>query len=164
MLWSSKRATHVDPGKVGARTRRPRRASAGFTLIELLVVLVILGLLLGLVGPQVLGYLGTAKSDTASLQIKNLAATLDLFRLDIGRYPTQEEGLAALAAQPKGTESTNGWNGPYVKGGAVPQDPWQRAYIYRFPGEHGQPYDLFSLGADGREGGEDENQDITNWQ
>ena len=164
MLWLSK-SIHDDGGDEASPRYRRKRSAAGFTLIELLVVLVILGLLLGLVGPQVLGYLGSAKSDTAALQIKNLAATLDLFRLDIGRYPTQAEGLAALAAQPQGTTNTiSGWNGPYVKGGAVPQDPWQRAYIYRFPGEHGQPYDLFSLGADGREGGEDENRDVTNWQ
>ena len=138
-----------------------RARSAGFTLIELLVVLVILGLLLGLVGPRVLDYLGTAKSDTAALQIKQLSATLDLMRIDIGRYPTQEEGLKALMTQPKGAKE---WSGPYLKGTGVPNDPWDRPFIYRFPGRHGQAFDLLSLGADGREGGSGENQDVTSWQ
>ena len=138
-----------------------RERSAGFTLIELLVVLVILGLLLGLVGPRVLDYLGTAKSDTAALQIKQLSATIDLMRIDIGRYPTQEEGLQALMTQPKGAKE---WSGPYLKGAGVPNDPWDRPYIYRSPGLHGQPFDLLSLGADGREGGDGENQDVTSWQ
>tara|TARA_Y100000588_G_scaffold42378_1_gene40463 strand:- start:163 stop:585 length:423 start_codon:yes stop_codon:yes gene_type:complete len=138
-----------------------RARSAGFTLIELLVVLVILGLLLGLVGPRVLDYLGTAKSDTAALQIKQLSATLDLMRIDIGRYPTQEEGLQALMTQPKGVKE---WSGPYLKSVGVPNDPWDQPYIYRFPGLHGQPFDLLSLGADGREGGDGENQDVTSWQ
>ena len=135
--------------------------SAGFTLIELLVVLVILGLLVGLVGPRVLSYLGAAKSDTAGLQIKNLSATLDLFWIDAGRYPSQEEGLGALVKAPK---AVGAWKGPYLKGAAVPADPWGRPYIYRFPGQDGRPYDLLSLGADGREGGDGENQDVTNWQ
>ena len=130
-------------------------------MIELLVVLVILGLLLGLVGPRVLDYLGTAKSDTAALQIKQLSATLDLMRIDIGRYPTEEEGLQALITQPKGVKE---WSGPYLKSAGVPNDPWDRPYIYRFPGLHGQPFDLLSLGADGREGGDGENQDVTSWQ
>ena len=130
-------------------------------MIELLVVLVILGLLLGLVGPRVLGYLASAKSDTAALQIKQLSTALDLMRIDIGRYPTQEEGLQALMTQPKGAKE---WSGPYLKGAGVPNDPWDQPYIYRFPGQHSQPFDLMSLGADGREGGDGENQDVTSWQ
>ena len=136
---------------------RGRRGAAGFTLIELLVVLVILGLLLGLVGPRVLDYLGTAKHDTARLQIENLAATLDLFRLDVGRYPSQKEGLAALVRRPDGIER---WRGPYLNSTDVPADPWERAYHYRMPGQHGATYDLFSLGVDGAEGGAGEDSDV----
>jgi general secretion pathway protein G len=140
-----------------AEGRRVRR-QAGFTLIELLVVLAILGLLAGLVAPRVLDYFGRAKTDTARLQIENLGASLDLFRLDVGRYPTAQEGLAALAAAPAGLAR---WHGPYVKGG-VPADPWGRPYHYRIPGAAGRPYDLFSLGADGAAGGEGEDQDLVN--
>jgi general secretion pathway protein G len=154
MRWLSKRGD-------GDAQKKSGHGMAGFTLIELLVVLVILGLLLGLVGPRVLNYLGSAKTDTAGLQLKNLSATLDLYRLDVGRYPTAEQGLDALITQPKGVK---GWAGPYLKGSVLPNDPWDRAYIYRFPGEQGQPYDLLSLGADGRAGGDGENQDLTNWQ
>lgn len=137
-----------------------RRRSAGFTLIEILVVLVILGLLLGLVGPRVLRYLDTAKVDTTRLQVENLSAALDLYRLDAGRYPTQSEGLAALIERPDGAKR---WNGPFLRGRKMPTDPWDRRYLYRIPGERGGDYDLYSLGADGEEGGEDEDADIGNW-
>ena len=122
----------------------------GFTLIELLVVLVILGLLAGLVGPQVLRYTGSAKSDTAKLQIEELGAGLDLFHLEVGRYPTTQEGLKALVEQPTGVSP---WNGPYLKKKRVPQDPWGNDYHYKYPGEEGV-YDLFSYGNDNAEGGE----------
>jgi len=141
------------------RSARARRRVAGFTLIELLVVLVILGLLAGLVGPQVLRYLGSAKSDTAALQIEELGGGLDLYHLEVGRYPTTEEGLAALVQEPAGARN---WNGPYLKKKRVPQDPWGNDYRYRSPGENG-PYDLFSLGADGTEGGDGENRDVVSW-
>jgi general secretion pathway protein G len=131
----------------------------GFTLIELLVVLVILGLLAGLVGPQVLRYLGSAKSDTASLQIEELGAGLDLYHLEVGRYPTTEEGLIALVEQPTGV---NRWNGPYLKKNRVPVDPWGNDYQYRSPGVHGT-YDLYSLGSDNMDGGEGDNADIVSW-
>ena len=131
----------------------------GFTLIELLVVLAILGLLAGLVGPQVLRYLGGAKSDTAALQIDELGGGLDLFHLEVGRYPTTEEGLNALVVEPPGVRN---WNGPYLKKKQVPADPWGNDYRYRSPGEHGV-YDLFTLGADGVEGGDDENRDVVSW-
>jgi general secretion pathway protein G len=134
------------------------RGEHGFTLIELLVVLAILGLLAGLVGPRILDYFGRAKAQTAALQIENIGGALDLFRLDVGRYPTTEEGLAALAGAPPGAAD---WRGPYIKG-SVPKDPWGRAYLYRMPGTEGRPYDLISLGADGVAGGEGDNRDIVN--
>jgi general secretion pathway protein G len=131
----------------------------GFTLIELLVVLVILGLLAGLVGPQVLRHLGGAKSDTAQLQISELGAGLDLFHLEVGRYPSSSEGLQALVEAPS---SASNWHGPYLKKSTLPKDPWGNAYIYQFPGDHG-PYDLYSYGADNAEGGEGDNKDIVSW-
>jgi len=134
-------------------------AEDGFTLIELLVVLVILGMIVAFVTPQVLHYLSRAKSDSAHIQIENIAGALDLYRLDVGRYPTENEGLAALVERPAGLSS---WNGPYIKQKAVPLDPWGHAYIYKIPGDHGE-YDLYSLGADDAPGGSGENQDVTNW-
>jgi general secretion pathway protein G len=131
----------------------------GFTLIELLVVLVILGLLAGLVGPQVLRYTGSAKSDTAKLQIEELGAGLDLFHLEVGRYPTTEEGLKALVEQPAGITT---WNGPYLKKKRIPLDPWGNDYRYQYPGEQGV-YDLYSYGNDNAEGGEGNDADIVSW-
>ncbi len=133
--------------------------NSGFTLIELLVVLVILGLLAGLVGPQVLRYLGGAKTDVAKLQIEELGAGLDLFHLEVGRYPTDDEGIQALVEEPAGIV---GWNGPYLKKRKTPKDPWGNEYHYRFPGEKGG-YDLYSLGADNAEGGEKDDQDVVSW-
>ncbi len=133
--------------------------SRGFTLIELLVVLMILGLLAGLVGPQVLRYLGSARSDTAGLQIAEFGAGLDLFHLEVGRYPTTEEGLGALVEKPAGL---NNWNGPYLKKKQIPKDPWNHDYHYRSPGEHSY-YDLYSYGYDNVEGGEGDNADIVSW-
>jgi len=140
--------------------RRLRQAEAGFSLIELLVVLAILGLLIGLVAPPVIRYLGRAKTDVAKVDIHNLESSLDLYRLDLGRYPTQAEGLPALVEKPPGLER---WQGPYLKQRTVPTDPWGHLYHYRIPGEHGD-YDLYSLGADDAPGGTGENQDVTNWQ
>jgi general secretion pathway protein G len=140
--------------------RRQNAAEAGFSLIELLVVLAILGLLIGLVAPPVIRYLGRAKTDVAKVDIHNLESALDLYRLDFGHYPTQTEGLPALVEKPAGLER---WQGPYLKQKTVPTDPWGHPYQYRIPGEHGE-YDLYSLGADNAPGGTGENQDVTNWK
>ena len=137
----------------------PSGRGAGFTLIELLVVLMILGLLAGLVGPRVLKYMGGAKSDTARLQIEEFGAGLDLYHLEVGRYPTTEEGLEALSRAPAGVDN---WNGPYLKKKTIPVDPWGRPYHYRSPGENGD-YDLYSLGRDNADGGEGEDEDIVSW-
>ena len=134
----------------------PRRA-AGFTLIELLVVLVILTLLAGLVGPKVLDQLGGAKSKTARVQIAEIEQSLDLFKLDVGRYPSDAEGLRALVERPAAAQ---GWNGPYLRKG-LPTDPWGAAYLYKNPGRNSGP-DLFSLGGDGKPGGDGESADIYN--
>lgn len=142
------------------RRQSAKRKIAGFTLLELLVVLVILGLLASLVGPQVLRHVGSSKTKTAALQIQELGAALDLYRLEVGRYPTTQQGLEALVQQPSGT--TN-WNGPYLSKSVVRKDPWGNDYEYQAPGSHGE-YDLYSLGADGQEGGDGENQDVSNWE
>lgn len=136
----------------------PLRAR-GFTLIELMVVLAILALLAGLVGPQVMKHLDDSKSKTARLQIEDLAAALDLYKLDLGDYPTEEQGLAALVEAPAGAEV---WNGPYLRKRRVPQDPWGHDYHYRAPGSGG-PFDVYTFGADNREGGDGHDLDISNW-
>jgi general secretion pathway protein G len=146
-------------GMMHGAVRGPKTHARGFTLIELLVVLVILGLLAAFAAPQVLSYLGRAKTDAARAQVQNIAGILDLYRLDVGSYPSQQDGLEALLEEPAGAAR---WNGPYVKRRDALMDPWGRMYIYRFPGERGA-YDLYSLGADGRDGGDGEDQDITSW-
>jgi general secretion pathway protein G len=145
-----------------AERRRPRtrrRGERGFTLVEILVVITIIGLIMGLVGPRVLNYLTESKAKAAKIQIESFASALDLFFLDSGRYPSGSEGLAALVQRPG---SISGWNGPYLKGGLVPADPWGNPYIYRSPGQRGA-YDIVSFGADGQEGGTGTAGDITSW-
>jgi general secretion pathway protein G len=132
--------------------------SGGFTLLELLVVMVIIGMLAAFVGPRYFGQVGKSQSKAALAQIKALEQALDQMRLDIGRYPTTEEGLAALDAPPVPDPS---WAGPYLKK-AVPNDPWGRAFVYVHPGSHGE-YDLMSYGKDGRPGGTGDNADVTSW-
>ena len=139
---------------------RARRRAGGFTLLELLVVLGILGLIAAFAAPRVIGYFGRAKTDAARVQIDGLGTALDLYRLDVGQYPTQAQGLAALVAQPRGAA---GWRGPYLDAREPPQDPWGRAYLYRLPPEKGLEYDLYTLGADGAPGGEGEAADVGNW-
>jgi general secretion pathway protein G len=140
-----------------SRGRARGHRKSGFTLIEMLVVIAIIGLIMALVGPRVLNYLNESKVKTARIQIQGFASALNLFHLDAGRYPSSAEGLAALV---RPTLGVPGWNGPYLKGGTVPIDPWGTPYVYRSPGQHG-PYDLISYGADGREGGTGSAADIT---
>lgn len=134
-----------------------KRHNRGFTLIELLVVLVILTLLAGLVGPRVMSQLGGAKSKTAGLQIADLEKSMELFKLDVGRYPSTAEGLDALANRPA---TANGWNGPYIKGN-LPNDPWGKPYLFTSPTANGG-VEIMSLGADATAGGTGENADIRN--
>jgi len=135
-------------------------SQAGFTLVELLVVLIILGLVASIAGPNVLKYLGSSKSKTSQLQIKEMESSLELYFLDTGQYPTTAQGLELLV---KKEGSVPGWNGPYFKKGELPLDPWGNPYHYRSPGEHG-PFDLYSLGADNQPGGEGDGKDVTNWK
>jgi len=137
----------------------PRRREAGFTLLELLVVLAIMGLLAAIIGPQVIKYLGSSRTQTARVQIQNIVAALELFKLDVGHYPTQAEGLAALVTAP---QSEAGWNGPYLKRETAIKDPWGEPYIYKNPGQHGE-VDVYSLGSDKAEGGTGEAQDVGSW-
>jgi general secretion pathway protein G len=130
----------------------------GFTLIELLVVIVIIGLLVGIVAPRYFGQVGKSEVKAAQAQINSLEKALDQYRLDVGHYPTTEQGLAALNTQPTGESR---WQGPYLKK-AVPNDPWGQPYQYRSPGEHGD-FDLLSYGKDGKPGGEGESADIVSW-
>lgn len=143
--------------------RRANRANAGnaagFTLVELLVVLAILGLLAAIVAPQALKYLGTAKTKTTKLQIDGIVAALNLYRLDVGHYPTEQEGLGSLVTAPP---NASRWNGPYVETKEKLNDPWGFAYHFKNPGEHGE-IDLYSLGSDNAAGGTGEQQDVTSW-
>ncbi len=138
---------------------RKHERQAGFTLLELLVVLAILGLLAAIVGPQVIKYLDSSRSQSARVQAKNVAAAINLFKLDAGRFPTQEEGVQALIKQPPNLPS---WNGPYLPEQAAIMDPWGRPYLLRIPGEHGD-VDVYSLGSDGQPGGTGEAKDVGNY-
>lgn len=136
------------------------RRHGGFTLLELLVVLGIIAMLAGIVGPQVMKHMGASKTKAARVQIEDLAASLDMYKLDEGRYPTAQQGLSALVERPSDAKR---WNGPYLRKDKIPQDPWNQDYHYVFPGQHGK-FDLFSYGADEKEGGEGEDQDINSWE
>jgi general secretion pathway protein G len=135
------------------------RLQQGFTLLELLVVLLILGLLASIAAPQVFKYLGRAKSHTAKIQIDALTSNLSLYRLDVGHYPTTDQGLKVLVEKP--SDEAN-WSGPYITSANSLKDPWGNKYQYLYPGKHGE-IDVFSLGADNAVGGEGENADVTNW-
>lgn len=136
----------------------PSRLRRGFTLLELLVVMVIIGLLVGYVGPRYFSQIGKSEVKAARAQIDGLEKALDQYRIDTGHYPSQEAGLAALVTRPSNEAK---WGGPYLKKG-VPADPWGNPYVYKVPGEHGE-YDLLSYGKDGQPGGTGEAADITNW-
>jgi general secretion pathway protein G len=150
---------------LGENSKRKARAwrrgrEDGFTLVEILVVITIIGLIMGLVGPRVLNYLSESKVKAATIQIQSFASSLDLFYLDLGRYPTTSEGLAALVQRPGGA---TGWNGPYLKNTSVPNDPWGHPYKYRSPSEHG-PYEITSFGSSGQEGGAGTAANIKSWE
>ncbi len=142
------------------KSKRMLFRESGFTLIEILIVVIIVGLLAGLVGPELFGRLGKAKSTAARAQIEMLAAALDSYRLDMGSYPSTSEGLLVLIEQPQGDAPD--WTGPYLKKSSIPADPWGERYRYRCPGEHGD-FDLFTYGADKQSGGDGENRDIESW-
>ena len=151
---TSKSAANLRPGI----RRRSRDNRGGFTLVELLVVLVILGLIMALVGPRVLGYLSSSRTRAASLQVSSFKSALDLYYLDVGRYPSKSEGLKALVERPGAVQ---GWNGPYLQQTTVPADPWGNPYQYAVPGTKG-PYRIMSYGADGAAGGSGSDADIVN--
>jgi general secretion pathway protein G len=131
---------------LGAAGSLRRRAAAGFTLVELLVVLAILGLLVGIAVPQLFKYFSRAKEDAARIQLQTIASGLDLFLLDLGRYPTDQEGLKALVAAPP---SLDRWAGPYVSQRSILNDPWGHPYVYHVPGRQQSAYDLYTLGPNG---------------
>ncbi len=151
-MWAEKRRDRADHAVV--------RMQRGFTLLEILVVLVILGLLASLVGPQVFKQLGSSKTKTAALQIEELSAALDLYRLEVGSYPSTGDGLDALINKPSGADN---WNGPYLKKKVIRKDPWGNDYHYQYPGDNGE-FDLYSYGADNKQGGDGESQDVVSWE
>ncbi|MBF0542724.1 MAG: type II secretion system major pseudopilin GspG [Nitrospirae bacterium] len=131
----------------------------GMSLIEISIVLLIMGMVAAIIGPQLFGKVGQAKIKTTKAQISDFETALDMYRLDMGRYPTTSEGLKALREQPSGSSN---WKGPYFKKD-IPKDPWDHDYQYTSPGSHGD-YDILSYGADGVIGGDKENKDITSWE
>jgi general secretion pathway protein G len=152
----------------GQRERGPtkinddnRRRERGFSLLELLAVLVILGILAGIFAPKFLGQAESAKRKAAKLEIDQIGQSLDLYKLEVGRYPTSSEGLQALVVAPSGAAN---WNGPYLKRTTVPKDPWGNDYKYTSPGDQNRPYDIVSMGGDGKDGGDGDGKDITSWQ
>lgn len=149
----------VMTGKLGTL-----RSEQGLTLIEIMVVIIVLALLAGLVGPQIIGRVSEAKSQTAETQIELFSVALDNYRLDNSRYPTTDQGLQALRTKPTREPVPSNWRGPYLKK-EVPLDPWGRSYVYTSPGsQNPASYDLLTLGRDGQPGGEDEDADITSWE
>ncbi len=144
-----------------AHNFRPSRtiSGRGFTLLEMLIVMVIIGLLAGLVGPRLFGKVDTSKVQTAKTQIKMLKSAVGILQLDIGQVPTQAQGLKLLTDAPSEEPQRTAWKGPYIDG-KLPMDPWGNPFVYKVPGEAGQPFSITSLGADGREGGEGLNADI----
>lgn len=134
--------------------------AGGFTLLELLIVMIIIGLLAALIGPKMIGRVGESRQTVAKQQIEGFSSALEMYKLDTAKYPTQEQGLEALIAQPQGVIN---WKGSYLKKKLIPKDPWGNNYIYTYPGEHGD-YDIISYGADGKSGGDDEDKDVLSWE
>lgn len=134
--------------------------TGGFTLLELLIVMIIIGLLAALIGPKMIGRVGESRQTVAKQQIEGFSSALEMYKLDTAKYPTQEQGLEALIAQPQGVIN---WKGSYLKKKLIPKDPWGNNYIYTYPGEHGD-YDIISHGADGKSGGDDEDKDVLSWE
>lgn len=157
--WKSvaRAALRLRPGRM--QTVHARRSEAGFTLMELLVVLAILGLLAAIATPMVLHYLDYAKVSTAKTEVSNLEASLDLYKYDVGSYPTTEQGLEALVSAPQGVDN---WNGPYVKKTTKLTDPWGHRYKYKYPGDHGD-YDIYSYGPRPDEAKNDAKPPIASW-
>ena len=142
------------------RTYQRSNQVSGFTLIELLIVMVIIGLLAAFIVPKLIGRVGESKLTAAKAQIELLSTAIEVYKLDTGKYPSQDTGLQSLNSKPGDVQN---WKGPYMKKNKVPKDPWGVEYIYKFPGDHGD-YDLFSYGADGTEGGSGENTDQVSWE
>ncbi|MEK6728979.1 MAG: type II secretion system major pseudopilin GspG [Planctomycetota bacterium] len=134
--------------------------TGGFTLLELLIVMIIIGLLAALIGPKMIGRVGESRQTVAKQQIEGFSSALEMYKLDTAKYPTQEQGLEALIAQPQGVIN---WKGSYLKKKLIPKDPWGNNYIYTYPGEHGD-YDIISYGADGKSGGDGEEKDVLSWE
>ncbi|MCE9522294.1 MAG: type II secretion system major pseudopilin GspG [Alphaproteobacteria bacterium] len=143
----------------GTKARRDIKFQKGYSLLELLVVLAILGLIIAIAAPRVIGYFQASKAKAAKIQISNLAAALDLYQLSNGAYPNEQAGLKALVEKPEGAAN---WDGPYLNKADGIIDPWSRPYLYKIPGTHG-PFDISTLGADGKEGGTGEDQDLGSW-
>lgn len=141
------------------RSRRRRVGERGYSLLELLVVLAILGLIIAIAAPRVIGYFEASKAKTAKIQIANISTALDLYYLASGTYPSEPQGLKALIERPEGVET---WDGPYLNRADGIIDPWGRPYLYKQPGAHGK-FDISSLGADGKDGGDDEDRDLGSW-
>ena len=139
--------------------RSGRTAEQGYSLLELLIVLAIMGLIIAIAAPRMIGYFESSKGKAAKIQISNISAALDIYYLENGSYPTDAQGLRALVEKP---EAASQWGGPYLNRADGIIDPWGRAYLYKQPGDHGK-FDVLTLGADGKEGGEDENRDLGSW-
>ncbi|MBP6012589.1 MAG: type II secretion system major pseudopilin GspG [Alphaproteobacteria bacterium] len=142
-----------------AKKRRRRRSQRGYSLLELLVVLAIMGLLIAIAGPVMIGYFEASKGKTAKIEISNVSTALDMYYLANGSYPTEQQGLKALIERPEGVAT---WDGPYLNRADGIVDPWDRPYLYKIPGAHGK-YDISSLGADGKEGGTGDDADLGSW-
>lgn len=132
----------------------------GFTLLELLIVMIIIGLLAALIGPKMIGRVGESRQTVAKQQIEGFSSSMEMYKLDTTKYPTQEQGLEALVTEPQGIAN---WKGPYLKKKFIPKDPWGNNYVYTYPGEHGD-YDIVSYGADGNSGGDGEAKDVASWE